>query len=390
MNRSSIWFSCVAASLLVLLVHSPARTDTSGSTSFTSVVRDNFKRWDANGDGVLSEQEVDRLLLNPSIKGEAAAALAAIHHHRRSKAHGAFRMTQDFLLSPANNQDAPADERRDQGPKAPRFRPTYAEYLKHIQRVPHEIFHAKDAPTLESFHQGQLGDCYFLSAVAAMVARNPETVRRIIRAHPDGSADVSFPDGRRTRVSALTDAEIALGSTAGQQGLWLNVLEKAFGQVRRTKHPNAIGAAPATDAIGSGGAESETIQLFTGHKSEYVATHKGGAVNYAVAQKLRGLLEIAHREKLLVCCDTGKHKTPGIAGDHAYSVLGFDSQKNTVIVRNPWGNRFKPKGDPGMQNGYPTEGGVFQVPLNEFVQIFESVTFETRIPLGARPGVKKR
>jgi hypothetical protein len=54
-----------------------------------------------------------------------------------------------------------------------------------------------------------------------------------------------------------------------------------------------------------------------------------------------------------------------------------------VMVFNPWGNHIKPSGPPGLANGYPTDHGVFEVPLAEFVQLFSGFTYETETPVEA-------
>lgn len=41
------------------------------------------------------------------------------------------------------------------------------------------------------------------------------------------------------------------------------------------------------------------------------------------------------------------------------------------------GNQFTPKGNPGRANDYPTEKGVFTVPLHEFCEIFGDLSVET-------------
>jgi hypothetical protein len=53
-----------------------------------------------------------------------------------------------------------------------------------------------------------------------------------------------------------------------------------------------------------------------------------------------------------------------------------------VTVRNPYGQYFRPRREPhGLRNGFLTHGGIFHVPLRDFVRIFNSVTYETGQPL---------
>jgi hypothetical protein len=78
--------------------------------------------------------------------------------------------------------------------------------------------------------------------------------------------------------------------------------------------------------------------------------------------------------------DKGLKLPPGINGKHAYAVLAFDDEAGTVEIWNPHGNTFKPKGEPGIEHGYPTKAGRFTMPLVDFVSVFRAVTIETDAP----------
>ncbi len=47
---------------------------------------------------------------------------------------------------------------------------------------------------------------------------------------------------------------------------------------------------------------------------------------------------------------------------------------------NPFGNRYTPKGPPGLQSEYVTEHGRFTMPLAEAVMWFGSFSIETAKP----------
>src|SRR5215831_10666580 len=80
-----------------------------------------------------------------------------------------------------------------------------------------------------------------------------------------GSYDVSFPNGKHVHLAALTDAELALTSTTGNDGLWLAMLEKAYGTLRNDSLPEEKQTESTTDAIARGGSTTSTIRLMTGH-----------------------------------------------------------------------------------------------------------------------------
>jgi hypothetical protein len=116
----------------------------------------------------------------------------------------------------------------------------------------------------------------------------------------------------------------------------------------------------------------------------------------AAAVRLHDLLVQLTREHRLIATYTPKDpsKIPGntnsvpakklpkgIPHGHAFGVLGYDATRCIVQVFNPWGNEVKPAGPPGLEFGYPTHHGMFEVPVREFIQIFPSLHYETEKPL---------
>jgi len=344
-------------------------------TPFKSVVQEHFDSWDTNKDGKLESQEIDTLLRRHTIKGEAAAALASIHIWFRD-----HKSTMGLTKSALTQTKDGDGERRDMSQKSPHFAGDYVSFVHHLNSVPRKVFTDKK-PQLESLSQGHLGDCYFVSMVGALVHRSPESVHRMIQANEAGDSAVIFADGKRTQVKELPDALICLGSTARDTGLWLNVLEEGFGQTSHSKKPGTPGD-PAIDKIGHGGSQTTTIALLTGKH----------AINASIKKmppaKVHQLLVEGHNRHALMGAGTEKQgKYPkGIASNHAYAVLSVQGEK--IQVWNPWGNHFTPKGTPGLENGYPTEKGVFTVGLHDFCQIFGDVTIETGQP--AQKGRGKR
>jgi len=51
------------------------------------------------------------------------------------------------------------------------------------------------------------------------------------------------------------------------------------------------------------------------------------------------------------------------------------------MLFNPWGNYFNPNGTPGLVNGYITRNGVFELPLQDLIQIFSHLDYETQAAL---------
>ncbi len=375
---------------------------------FAAVVADRFATWDQNGDAELCAEEIDRACLDPHSADEAAAAIAAIKRALRS---GNYAMPPLTIAGLTGSQPAPkpaadADDadRADSGEepaggaapatapasppkKAPNFASSYTRSLQRIRSTPRTLF-GDDTPDLDGCRQGPLGNCWFVAGVGAFVHRDPEAAKRLI-AEVDGGYVVTFGNGQQEQVAALSPAELALCGTTGDEGLWLPVLEKAMGQIRRAANPKRYVTLTASDAL-SGGSSATTLRLLTGNPTQRIGLHKRVRASTTpapapvlaepkdqLAAKVHEALRLARQEGRLATCSTSTaKKPPGIAGKHAYAILGYDAERCVVTIWNPHGSSRTVKGEPGLANGYPTRKGVFEVPLLEFVEVFSSVTVE--------------
>ncbi|QJW95799.1 hypothetical protein [Frigoriglobus tundricola] len=360
-------------------------TDSKPGRFVAAVVDTQFTHWDKNRDGRLSREEIDAAVGNPAVAGDEAAAAAALHVYFRNNPK-ADPLTPAFVAEAAK-KSLPA-ERRDQAQKAQHFQSDYDRFRNHIRTAPHDLF-TGTAPQLKGMSQGALGDCYFVSVVGAAVHAHRQRVLQMFRPAKDGACELDFPDGTKVLVRKLTDAQIALGSTAGEQGRWLNVLEEGFGQVRFARQAKKQPGDIPLDVISRGGDPATAIALLTGHKAECVDVLKH-ANDHAATARLRATMIASSKGRLLMDCGTPETGTPpGVPGGHCYAVLGFDAATDTVHLWNPWGNTFHPKKEPyGLMNGYPVKDGRFDVPLGDFVKIFGYFDWETHEPLNPAP--KKR
>jgi hypothetical protein len=355
-----------------ILAATPPAGGQSERAPFSAVVERHFGDWAGQRYGKLTAARVSRLLDDPRIKGEQAAALAAIwryqsYHHggdgKRNYPAVTLRLLQEHRFM-----------------KDHHFESTYERASTRID-APRQLF-VHRLPSLEGLQQGVLADCYFLSSLAGLVHRDPEKVRDMIRPRRDGSYEVTFPDGERFHVPRLTDGILAISSSSGANGLWPDVLEEAYGMHRvregRRGYPfDVINFSPA----------AYPIHVFTGHKTRHIwlDLHPDRRMSAARAKllerRLRPILRRSSYRLTTAYVAPGKHP-PGMETDHVYAVLGLDAEHNIVTVRNPYGQYFRPRREPhGLRNGFLTHGGIFYVPLGDFVRIFNGVTYETGRPL---------
>lgn len=337
---------------------------------FSGVLDKHFAAWDHDRKG-LTTKIVESLVRDTKVTDTAAAAVAALHIYQGEHKDKSVTINRELIENLVKQETAGKID----GPMK-NVRDNYLAFLKHIRTVPRKVF-TEDRISLKDLEQGQLGDCFLVATVGAYVHHNPDAVKKMFHVKADGSCEITFHDGRKVNVSKLTDAEIALGSSAGMQGLWMNYLEKGIGELWGK---NKV----ATDNVGKGGDADKVIGLLTGHKGEYLQFRKDKAPPPSEAEaktlmtKAHGVLDMVQEKHRVAVAGTPNGKCPpGISDDHDYAILGFDGKKNEVHLWNPWGNTFEPKGAPGLQNGYPVKGGEFMMPLKDFVHVFEGIYYES-------------
>lgn len=378
-------------------------------TGFAGVIAREFAAWDTDHNGELSASEIDVLSVNPKIKGDEAAAVASLKLIVRSNNYLLPKLTKDYLATPSERRQRGKDSQQDQdaadrelsdgkggsggggggggrGERAkkqnPDFQSRYSMSLRTINQTPRKLF-IDDTPDIDRCHQGPLGDCFFVCMAGAMVERDSQSMKDTIKAAPQGGYEVTFGTGQTVYVSELTDAEIAMTSRTGNDGLWLPVLEKAFGMMRNDTKPEERRTEQATDAIALGGSISTAIRALTGHEPNTV-------VMRSRAEKLQGKkleefcegvsekLVKAFEEKRLVGASTADDKLPpGVNARHAYAVLSYDAKSKMVRLWNPHGNSFRPRGTPSMETGYAIRGGKFEMPLADAARVFRSLSIES-------------
>src|SRR5262249_33133960 len=150
-------------------------------------------------------------------------------------------------------------------------------------------------------------------------------------------------------------------------------------KLHRTKKEGQV----SLDAISRGGDTDETISLFTGRKAELLSYRRGKGTEpppphelTALETKTRNLLHAGLAGRFLLCAGTpGGKMPPGVVSDHAYAVLGYDAKSDALHLWNPWGNHFEPKGGTGLEHGYSTQGGHFNMPLKDFIHVYEELYY---------------
>ncbi len=362
---------------------SPTTAASSPARGFLDQVREHFAAWDADRDGVLSKDEIERAVDDPANKGPAAAAAAALRR--------AIVANPDFVPVTLDRLATSRPEGGEDDSKAPNCDAMYHAALARIDGTHRELFRS-GLPHVETLAQGRLGDCFLLASLGTVAAAQPERLKKMVEQLPDGQIAVHFATGQTVTLPPPTDAEIALGARTGDDGVWANVFERAIGHVLLERQKAARHHTPF-GIIGVGGSPHVPLALLTGHGyrrigcKEFRGGELEGAEREAKLQELRDQLAEAFRAGRLVVGGTGPAKpgetrVPGLYFNHSYGILNYDPKADVVTFWNPMGNHFAPEGRPGLEHGYATSHGRFEVPLAEAVMWFGAFSIEGEEPVG--------
>jgi hypothetical protein len=191
-------------------------------------------------------------------------------------------------------------------------------------------------------HQGQYGDCYFVSAIASM-ANTPagaQTLSNMIKPNADGSYVVTFPGDRKNPV-AISPKDLTYYNTQDTTVVG-NVIETAF-----LKYDNATKA--GNNAI-SGNARVTTpeaaLRLLTGQQALAntldTNVYLGGIDKHELASRFTNAFQSGELVTASSDCTPAQNPSKDsypLVRAHQYSVLGFNATTDKVTVRNPWGDQ---------------------------------------------------
>jgi hypothetical protein len=212
--------------------------------------------------------------------------------------------------------------------------------------------------------QGQIGDCWYLAAIVGVVAmgRNRE-IRDMIKPKGRGSYEIKFPGiSERIAITEPTDGEIGLLSTTNQNGLWITVLEKAYGtlKIRDDEETSVIDPLDKSPLC-------HGIEIITGNSVDT------DWLSFTSISTLRKKLEKALENNKVVTAsirgEGGEYRENGLPMGHAYTVLSYVRNMDKIKIRNPWGHG-------GIKFKWPIYKGSFIMDLEKFCEDFSFIAFE--------------
>jgi hypothetical protein len=328
-----------------------------------AAVRANFDKWNTSHDVALTKAEIETDMQDPSVKGDAAAALAALKWGTKSVPEGQPPIAYSLADFDELEKALAAGDKPDK-PYLLGILSRFMAARKKLQTESRELFSA-GVPHLVAIRQDWDSDCYFNSAVGSLAQASPQSIAKLIQPNPDGTFMVAFPGKAAERIPAPTDAEIAAYTDAAD-GIWFNVLEKAYAKIRPISPKQATNE-PIDAATLIGGNENAVMALVSGHPTKVTRfpLTSNQTADARFLQQVRLELAAAFHNHLAVV--TAKFH-------HAYAVVAYDPRTDTITIHNPYDGN----GSEGMPDGQsvPSSGGYFSLSTEKFVMNFKNMGVE--------------
>ena len=193
-------------------------------------------------------------------------------------------------------------------------------------------------------NQGQLGDCYFVAALAALAKQSPETLRQRVKDNGNGTYTVTFAEGGDVVVDGrfpMKNGQVQFagkGDETPAEGaeLWVMLIEKAWAKLKGG-YEDIRGSKvrmSSTDAMQAiTGKETRTLRPGSmGEDELFTVLADAEAKGWPVTL---GVKNVSDPNEVRAV------KATGLVPNHAFAVMKVDRPGKTLSVYNPWGAEYK-------------------------------------------------
>jgi hypothetical protein len=194
-------------------------------------------------------------------------------------------------------------------------------------------------PSYWDVRQGDVGDCYFVAALAELAQESPQTIVNMFTDNGDGTFTVRFYRGGAPEYVTVdrdlpTDADgravyAGFGRSSGGAGreLWAALAEKAYAQLNES---GWLGRDGTNSYAGlDGGYSDAVLQQVTGRAAGWTWMSAATAGQLAAA---------AATGRATVLGSLPAAPGNGVAAGHGYALVGYDPATGRFTLYNPWGS----------------------------------------------------
>ena len=199
-----------------------------------------------------------------------------------------------------------------------------------------------NGPQYTDVQQGGEGDCWLLSAYAAIAAHSPSLIENMFQYLgtwnlSDGAVafyNVTFYSDSGVAHTVVVDTELPTGPYAGGYAcdqpvngvLWAALLEKGYAEANGHGWVDTEVANSDSYAALNSGYPAWALTTVTDHSANNVAVNSN-----TIAADLQG-------GNAIVCIWTTNPTNSEIVGDHSYGIVGYNANSTMPFtIYNPWG-----------------------------------------------------
>lgn len=333
-----------------------------GPKDFTGRAECLFSTIDQDGDGYLSSEDIDHAMARNDLDPESAATVAMLRRYRENLEELSndenFDEDDGVTLADLQKYREALAEIRANGGEMPEelggLETFYTDAIAKINNTEQRLF-TDEGPRVDAIRQGHAGTCSLISTLGSMISQGRGAeLEQMMHDNEDGTYTVTFPGRDPITVNRPTSAEIAFGASSGSNGMWLIVMEKAYGQLRDEDDDTEV------DFDAAEGSREEAIETLTGHEVD------GDETEWTDEDTTHEKLQEHLTNGDIVTIGQAGSNDAGIVKSHAYTVVRYDPATRMVTLRNPWGH------NPGSANAEIT------VPLSTLDNEFGDITYEER------------
>jgi hypothetical protein len=205
--------------------------------------------------------------------------------------------------------------------------------------------YGSSGPSHTNEYQGNLGDCYLLSALGTVADSSASAIKNMIVDNGDGTWTVRFYyNGTADYVTVNSQLPVnssgklifdgyGTSPTSTSNVLWLELIEKAYAQWNETGKTGRDTTTNSYSAI-EGGWMGDVYQQVLG----YAPTIYSQSTTSSTAKQLL-INAIAAGEAVTIGTKSFNFDSAtGLYGNHAYAVIAYNSSTGKFTLYNPWGS----------------------------------------------------
>jgi len=203
-------------------------------------------------------------------------------------------------------------------------------------------------PKLTDVNQGQVGDCWFLSAIAETALLDPSLIKDLITSNGNGTYTVEFQvNGKADYVTVDSQLPTYSGNIGQWDGskmefanstssLWVELIEKAAAQLAEQGVVTGMQYGSGADQyyeLNAGAGEGVTLLTGQACNSYWLGGQSGSSLTTLLGQMHNDLA--AGYDVMLGT--SGMSVGGNLVAGHMFAVTAVNAAAGTVSLYNPWG-----------------------------------------------------